>query len=115
MADIERASGREARLIPNGLALANWLPAPLAMPTVPTVRMLAVTRLAPKKRPVDLVRALAAAVRRQPTLQIVLEIAGEGPMRSAVEREARLLGVGDRVVFHGICPRECVRELLRGA
>ncbi len=115
VADIERASGREARLIPNGLALANWQPAPLAMPTVPTVRMLAVTRLAPKKRPLDLVRALAAAVRRHPTLEIVLEIVGEGPMRSAVEREARLPGVGDRVVFHGSCPRERVRELLRGA
>ena len=78
-------------------------------------RIVGVTRLKSKKRPIDLIRALAVAVRRAPASGVTLEIAGDGPQRAAVDREARRLGVRDRVTFHGVCSRARVRDLLRGA
>lgn len=39
---------------------------------------------------------------------------GDGPDRRALESQARTLGLEGRVVFHGSCERERVRELLAG-
>ena len=37
---------------------------------------------------------------------------GDGPNRRALEDQARVLGLSDRVIFHGHCERERVRTLL---
>jgi len=39
-------------------------------------------------------------------------LVGDGPDRRALEARAGWLGIADRVVFHGSCEREAVRELL---
>lgn len=44
-----------------------------------------------------------------------LEIAGEGPERSALERRAQALRIADRVGFHGSLPFSGVAELYRNA
>ena len=59
------------------------------------VVMLHASNLHSIKRPLDLVRAFAGAVRRNDSLRLV--IVGDGDMRCALEREARRLGV-DRFI-----------------
>ncbi|MDR1990309.1 MAG: glycosyltransferase [Acidobacteriaceae bacterium] len=112
VADVERASGREALWIPNGVRLSDWQPAPEDREAV---RVLTVTRLAPKKRTIDVVRAVAAALCRTPDGRVRLEIIGDGPERSRLEQEVMRLGLAGRVIFHGACSRARVRELLSGA
>lgn len=41
-------------------------------------------------------------------------LVGDGPDRRALEETARSLGIASRVVFHGACERDRVRELLAG-
>lgn len=134
-ADVARASGRpaaEVLQIANGLTLADWSP-PRGRSEAPggsgrgsarsgglsprneRIRIAAVTRLARKKRPLDLVRALSRARHRFPLAQAHLDIAGDGPARAALESEATRLGVRDRITFHGDCSRADVRRLLAEA
>jgi glycosyltransferase involved in cell wall biosynthesis len=58
-----------------------------------------VGRLVEQKDYPTLLRAFALAVARVPYLRLV--IAGDGPLRSALEAQARELAVGDRVRFLG--------------
>lgn len=112
VADIERASGREAIRIANGLHLSDWRPAP---EDADVLRILTVTRLAPKKRTIEVIRAVASALDRTSNDRVRLEIAGDGPERSRLEEEAEQLRLGGRVIFHGACSRMRVRDLLSGA
>jgi glycosyltransferase involved in cell wall biosynthesis len=63
------------------------------------VRLLCVGRLIPIKGHIVLLRALAAAAREVPGLQ--LDIAGRGPLEPALRALAKELGVADRVRFLG--------------
>lgn len=54
------------------------------------------------------IEALAALTQRFPGASLVL--VGDGETRPQLERQARVLGVADRVVFAGVCPNA---ELLR--
>jgi glycosyltransferase involved in cell wall biosynthesis len=56
-------------------------------------------RLAPQKGSLDLLRALPAVLRARPGAGLVF--AGDGPLRAPLEREARALGIADRVAFLG--------------
>jgi glycosyltransferase involved in cell wall biosynthesis len=110
--DVRRASGRTVAVIPNGVALADWR---IFRRESAGVRIAAVTRLVPRKSPIDLIHAVAAAIRRRGADDVVLRIAGDGPERGRLEREADRLGVRSAVEFHGECSRAQVRELLAGA
>ena len=108
--DVRRASGREAVQIPNGLNLADW--------RVPRrqqdgIRIVSVTRLVPKKSPIDLIRGLHQARLRRS--DVTLTIAGDGSERARLEREAARLGVDHYVRFLGPCSRTQVRELFADA
>ncbi len=61
--------------------------------------LVSVGRLVSRKGHVYLLRALPEVVRQHPDVQLVL--VGDGEERSALEREARTLGVADRVIFAG--------------
>jgi len=110
--DVRRASGRQAVRIPNGIALAEWSAPPHVSSSV---RIVAVTRLVPKKRPIDLVHALAALKQRLPDVSITLEVAGDGPERANMERRSVRAGVNRWLVLHGDCSRDRVRALLARA
>jgi glycosyltransferase involved in cell wall biosynthesis len=111
--DVALASGREPVRMPNGVHLAAWRTA--AGQAAPGVRLVAVTRLAPKKSPVDLVYALRDTVRRLNGADVTMTIAGDGPQRQTLERVAAELGVADRLRLLGRCSRDQVRALLNGA
>jgi glycosyltransferase involved in cell wall biosynthesis len=63
--------------------------------------VLAVGRLSREKGHADLVRALARLRETAPETNFKLVILGEGPERTAVEEEARRLGLDERIVFAG--------------
>ncbi len=75
------------------------------------VRLLYVGRLVRTKGARDAIRALSL-VR---DLEVMFDIVGDGPDRGACESEARELGLGERVVFHGAQPRSAVSERYRAA
>src|SRR4030095_4803891 len=58
-----------------------------------------VTRLMPSKGNEYLVAPPAEAIRQMPSLRVY--IAGEGDLQTALEEQARALGLGDRLVFLG--------------
>jgi glycosyltransferase involved in cell wall biosynthesis len=68
-----------------------------------------VARLTPQKQHAALLEAVALARRREPRL--VVALAGDGPMRDALEAQAARLGITGAVLFLGRCGR--VRDLLR--
>ena len=110
-ADVERASGRPVVVVPNGLDVDAWrVPCAVAPDEVGVVGVL---RLAPKKRPGDLIVAFDEACRANAGLNLRLTIAGDGPLRGRLERAvARRPGISGRVTFAGGCSRESVRALL---
>lgn len=70
----------------------------------------AVARLSPEKDVATLLRAVSIA--RQSIADLNLEIAGDGPSRTELEREVKQLGIGDRVRFLGSVsdPTELLRR-----
>ncbi|HET8971204.1 MAG TPA: glycosyltransferase family 4 protein [Candidatus Nanopelagicales bacterium] len=108
------APGLAVRILPNGIDAAAW-----AVPHQPaaagTVRLLAVMRLAPRKRGVPLLRAFArAAARVGRERRLELTVVGEGPARPLLAGYADRLGVADRVRFTGrVGPAQVREELAR--
>ena len=110
--DVARASGREAVRVPNGVHLADWR---VVRQPATGVRIVAVTRLVPKKWPIDLVYALREAVTRLKGADVTLTIAGDGPEQPKLERLAISLGVANRLQLLGRCSRDQVQSLLSTA
>ncbi|HMP76423.1 MAG TPA: glycosyltransferase [Kiritimatiellia bacterium] len=73
--------------------------------------VLCVGSLHPVKDPATVLRAFAAC--GQPDARLVL--AGDGPLRGDLEREAAALGVAARVTFAGHVPRETLLGFMRAA
>jgi glycosyltransferase involved in cell wall biosynthesis len=101
-ADNARSAGgfftpRRPFVVRNGLDLGLFRNTPLSVGG--EVRVLAIGSLLPVKRWDRLLRA-ASELKRQ-NLPCIVQIAGEGPLREELEREARTLGVGDSVQFIG--------------
>ncbi|MFO0665261.1 MAG: glycosyltransferase family 4 protein [Polyangiaceae bacterium] len=87
-----------------------------ALPTKPRVRvrskplrLVVVSRLEPVKGVSPFLRACALLVRKGVSFRA--DIAGDGPARLDLEREAKALGLGRLVHFHGALPHERVRGL----
>jgi glycosyltransferase involved in cell wall biosynthesis len=106
--------GAAVAVLPNGIDGAFWRAAARRRPTElgRDVTFVSAMRLSRKKRPAMLLRAFAAAARfvgDAPSMRLV--IAGEGPDRVALRRQAVALGIGDRVELPGQLSREALREL----
>lgn len=74
-----------------------------------------VGRLAEKKDPVTLLRCFASARESLLPLKAVLTIAGDGPLRSVVEREIAALGLMNHVRLLGLRTHQEVIELYKTA
>jgi glycosyltransferase involved in cell wall biosynthesis len=84
-------------VVRNGVDLGTFRPAPL--PATNEARIIAVGSLLAVKRWDRLLSA--AAILKKRHLDFFIQIAGDGPLRAALECQARQLGVADRVQFLG--------------
>lgn len=95
-APVSEASGTEMRS-PGREAVRRSRPRPL--------RMVATMRLAPRKRGPALIDVVARAARSLPPGSLTLDVIGDGPARSAVQRRVDRRGLGDVVRLRGRVPR----------
>jgi phosphatidylinositol alpha 1,6-mannosyltransferase len=112
-------------VVPNGVAPDAWLPAtaPPQQPCAPRparpdgeVTVLAVMRLARRKRGRQLVDAVrSASAQAGPGVRIRLVVAGDGEQRRRLERQVRRLGMTGQVELLGRVSSTRVRELLAEA
>jgi glycosyltransferase involved in cell wall biosynthesis len=84
-----------------------------AAPEHAAPRLVAVGRLTEKKAPLITIRAFAEVAQEYP--EAVLEVVGDGPLRSACERLITDLRLGDRVIMRGAQPHHFVFEALTRA
>jgi glycosyltransferase involved in cell wall biosynthesis len=92
-----------------GIDTSQFEPAPLSQP----LKLIHVARLVEKKGTCYLLDA--AAILRARRREFVLEIVGDGPLRSKLESQAASLGIEPHVRFLGVQPHGRIRQLLRGA
>ena len=110
----EYGLARPNDVVPNALDTRTYrvpqeLPADLRLPPA-EVRIIAVGRMTPEKRPQAVVQAFAGLGHRE-RLQLVM--VGAGPKLEECRRLARSLGVADRVVFTGLQSQRTVAALLQ--
>jgi glycosyltransferase involved in cell wall biosynthesis len=100
--------GVDVTVLPNAVDVASWRPDPLASePASPDgpVTLVSVMRLAPRKRPVHLVKAFRQARILAPGHDVRLVIVGDGPLRRRLERYVARHGLSDHVEITGRIPR----------
>lgn len=114
-------AGVEVGVVGNGIDPAGWrLPAAARSgagegpaSTDDVVHVVAVGRLAPRKRPIALLRLLAAAYQRSPSgIQLRATIVGDGPARPAMERYIQRHGLGGWVRLAGRLDRAGIQRVL---
>ena len=111
--DVRKLCGREVFVLPNGIDPSRWAIARPRVSASQGIRVTSVLRLNRRKRPLDILRAIPRIdVQLPPELRPRFTLAGDGPERSNVEKEARRLGVQDRIELLGFVPREKVRDVL---
>lgn len=104
------AREREVLVLPNGIDNAAWEVRP--RPRDPsTVTIVSVMRLAPRKRPLHLLRMVRRLRQRIPA-EITLRVAiiGEGPERKQLDRYVAKHNLGDVVELMGRRTRDEIRE-----
>ncbi len=109
---IERIAGpsREVLVLPNGITRADWLVEP-AERDPHDVRLVSVMRLAPRKRPLHLLRMINELRRRVPaSIRLRVDIIGEGPERRSLERFLATHRLGDVVALVGRLTRDEIRD-----
>ncbi|MGH9272493.1 MAG: glycosyltransferase family 4 protein [Ilumatobacteraceae bacterium] len=114
---IERIAGpaREVLVLPNGITRADWLVEP-AERDPHDVRVVSVMRLAPRKRPLHLLRMINQLRQRVPaSVRLRVDIIGEGPERGSLERYLAAHRLGDVVALVGRLTRDEIRERYAGA
>jgi glycosyltransferase involved in cell wall biosynthesis len=95
-----------------GVDLERFKLKPQREPHVPA-RILTVARLAPEKGHLVLFEALQMLHQRG--VPVRLDLCGDGPFRSTLERSAVELGIADSVTFHGAISQDSILEYLYDA
>jgi glycosyltransferase involved in cell wall biosynthesis len=98
-------------IVPNGVDPDPWL-VPRIAGRVDELRLVAVGRLAPRKRTMHLAHILLAARRRLPNrIRLSVEIVGEGSQRRRLERYLARHGMSDWVRLRGALDRDEIRGI----
>ncbi len=109
--------GVPCRVVPNIIDLARFAPAPAPAPSRPAAitapRILVARHLEPIYDNASALRAFALVLAHYPAASLV--IAGDGPLRAALEGLARELGVAGRVRFTGRLENADMAALYRDA
>ncbi|MCX7619527.1 MAG: glycosyltransferase family 4 protein [Acidimicrobiales bacterium] len=105
------APNREVLILPNGIDNRAWEIDP--SPRDPDrVVIVSVMRLAPRKRPLQLLKMFKRVRQRVPSnIDLRLVIIGEGPERKSMERYVAAQGLSDAVELTGRLSREQIREV----
>jgi glycosyltransferase involved in cell wall biosynthesis len=108
MRKILGARGRVA-ILPNGVDPSEWRVGPAALPKG-ELHIAVVCRLAPRKRPYQLVHILQRVRRELPAhIGVQVDIMGEGPERARIERYLRRHGMTSWVHLRGRVTRAEIR------
>lgn len=110
--------GAVVHVVPNAVDIDYWRDgiaavADVAVPEVPT--LLAVNRLAPRKRPMALLHLLAEVHRLAPEHRFHVRIVGAGPLEKRMRTWIDHHGMHDVVTLTGGVARSEVRRLCHGA
>lgn len=105
----------EVHVTPNGIDPDQWI-VDFAPAIGQRMQVVSVMRLAPRKRVVPLIRAVAQARHEMAgAVDITATIVGDGPDRERAERFARRHGVSSAVRFTGRLDRAGIRSVFAGA
>lgn len=104
-AQLRRAGAQDpVTVLPNGITVEDWrLPRPecrLGAVAGP-LKVVSSMRWTERKRPLQVIRVFAEAVRRTGRDDVVLEMYGDGPLRSKLEQEAAASGMAERITLVG--------------
>ncbi len=114
-APLRRVLGERVRVIPNGIDLDAWRVDPLPRPPDEVV-LVAVQRLALRKRCLPLLEVLAAVRSRVPApIRLRAVVAGDGPLRARMQRRVGRADLHGWVELPGRLPPAAIRELYRRA
>ena len=104
-AQVQRAGAHDpVTVLPNGIAVEEWhleRPGPQERRPHRPVTVVASLRWVERKRPLQVVRAFAQAVRSTPGSDALLRIYGDGPLRDRLAREVAESGLADRITLVG--------------
>lgn len=107
--------GTEVTVLPNGIDVAAWRVSPAPREDT-DVHVVATMRLAPRKRPMPLLRMLREVRRLVPAgVRLRASVIGDGPARPTLQRFLERHGMADWVQLLGRLSREEIRELYRRA
>ena len=104
-AQVRRAGAQEpVTVLPNGITVEDWRlerSGPQERRPHRPVTVVASLRWVERKRPLQVVRAFAQAVRSTPGTDALLKIYGDGPLRERLAREVAESGLADRIELVG--------------
>jgi len=107
--------GRPVTVLPNGIDESTWRLEP-AERDPSTVTLVSVMRLAPRKRPLQMLKMVRQVHESLPDdLRLKVVIIGDGPERPQLEKYLRTHGLTDVVDLVGRCSREEIREIFTRA
>jgi glycosyltransferase involved in cell wall biosynthesis len=114
-APVRRLVGRSVSVLPNGIDPAEWSLRPAPRRTEEVV-VVAVMRLAARKRPLPLLRMLRRVRRLLPaSVDLRAVVVGEGPQRPALERYLWQFRMGGWVQLPGRLSRAGIRQVFERA
>ena len=117
-ADSVRRAARsdlQVDVVPNGIDLSQWVHR-RRQPVAGHLRVVSVMRLAPRKRPLALLRTLHSARQRlSPSVRLSAVVVGDGPRMPAMRRFADSHDMSSWVTFTGHLPRGRIEHHLTDA
>lgn len=107
------APSARVHIVPNAIDTDTFSPPPDTAVRGPSIRVITVALLTPKKAIGNLLEAMVAVTQAHP--EAALDVVGDGPERDRLERRAKALGIEGRVTFHGLLEKGDVAKLMRAA